>query len=366
MDTHATLTRGEIDGLSDRLVRGLTGLAADGRFDEPNLDGTPGDYVSFDSWEWPQGVGLYGLFRAWEFSGDDRYRHILEDWYARRIAAGTPPVNVNTTAPMLALALLWAKTGDDRWRPALDAWAERVMTELPRTEEGGFQHIVSDGINPGEIWVDTIFMVVMFLAAHGRATGRQDLVDEAQRQVLLHVRYLTDTRTGLWFHGWTFLERSNFARAPWCRGNAWAIAGLLDYLDIAGTAGGVRAYLLECLRAHGRALLACQDADGGWRTLLDDPSSYVEMSGTAGIAYGLLRGARLGLFGDEARVSGLRALSLVVRSVDADGTLQQVSYGTRMGRDLQHYRDIPIQPTAYGQALALLLMTEAVHHVPAG
>ena len=29
MDAHATLTRGEIDGLLDRLVRGLTGLAAD-------------------------------------------------------------------------------------------------------------------------------------------------------------------------------------------------------------------------------------------------------------------------------------------------------------------------------------------------
>jgi unsaturated rhamnogalacturonyl hydrolase len=54
-----------------------------------------------------------------------------------------------------------------------------------------------------------------------------------------------------------------------------------------------------------------------------------------------------------------------VRSVDAGGTLRQVSYGTRMGRTLQHYRDIPIHPTAYGQALALLLMTEAVHHVPA-
>jgi unsaturated rhamnogalacturonyl hydrolase len=365
MDAHATLTRGEIDGLLDRLVRGLTGLAADGTFDEPNLDGTPGDYVSFDSWEWPQGVGLYGLFRAWEFSGDDRYRRILEAWYARRLAAGTPPINVNTTAPMLALALLWSKTGDDRWVGTLDAWADRAMRDLPRTEEGGFQHIVSDGINPGEIWVDTIFMVVLFLAAYGRASGRRELVDEAQRQVLLHVRYLTDTRTGLWFHGWTFIERSNVAAALWCRGNSWAIAGLLDYLDIAGVEGGVRTYLSECLRAHGRALMRAQGPGGGWHTLLDDPQSYVEMSGTAGIAYGLLRGARLGLFGDEARASGLRALSLVVRSVDAGGTLRQVSYGTRMGRTLQHYRDIPIHPTASGQALALLLMTEAVHHVPA-
>ncbi len=50
----------------------MTGLRHDGRFDEPNLDGTPGDYVSFESWEWPQGVGLYGLVRLWSQTGDDR------------------------------------------------------------------------------------------------------------------------------------------------------------------------------------------------------------------------------------------------------------------------------------------------------
>ena len=30
------------------LVQGMTGLRHDGRFDEPNLDGTAGDYISFD------------------------------------------------------------------------------------------------------------------------------------------------------------------------------------------------------------------------------------------------------------------------------------------------------------------------------
>ena len=45
------------------LVNGLVGLRDEGRFDEPNLDGTRGDYISFESWEWPQGVGLYGLVR---------------------------------------------------------------------------------------------------------------------------------------------------------------------------------------------------------------------------------------------------------------------------------------------------------------
>ena len=86
------------------LVAGMTGLRHDGRFHEPNLDGTPGDYVSFDSWEWPQGVGLYGLVRLWAQTGDDGLLRTIEAWYDRHFAAGFPAMNVNTTAPLLALS----------------------------------------------------------------------------------------------------------------------------------------------------------------------------------------------------------------------------------------------------------------------
>jgi len=358
------IARAAVRSRLDLLVDGMINLKHDGQFDEPNLDGTPGDYISFESWEWPQGVGMYGLFRYWEFSGLDAHKETIENWYARRLAAGLPSLNVNTTAPMLTLALLWDRTRDERWRGALDAWADRVMSELPRTEEAGFQHIVSDGVNPGQLWDDTLFMVVLFLAAHGRASGRSELSREAVRQFLVHARYLTDTETGLWFHGWTFDGCHNFARARWARGNAWITAGVLDYLDIAEVPDGVRDFLLGVLRRQIDTLLKLQDKDGGWRTLLDDPSSYVEISATAGIAYGLLKAARLGLIGEEGRAAGLRALELVMANIDDEGTVQNVSYGTRMGRDLQFYRDIPIQPTAYGQAMAIMLLAEAVRHLP--
>lgn len=68
--------------------------------------------------------------------------------------------------------------------------------------------MVSDGINEKEIWDDTLFMVVLFLGHYGTVSGRQDLVDEAVRQFLLHARYLNDPQTGLWFHGWSFAEKA--------------------------------------------------------------------------------------------------------------------------------------------------------------
>jgi unsaturated rhamnogalacturonyl hydrolase len=349
----------------DLLVSGMTGLVHDGRFDEPNLDGTAGDYISFDSWEWPQGVGLYGLVRLWQFTGRDDLRQIVEDWYDRQIAQGLPPLNVNTTAPMLALSILWRETGDARWKAPLDAWADRVMKEMPRTPEQGFQHIVSDGINPDELWDDTLFMVVLFLASYGRGSGRVELVEEAVRQFLVHARFLADPRTGLWYHGWTFEGRHNFAGALWARGNAWITAGILDFIELGEIEGGVRDYLLGCLSAQVETLLDCQAESGAWRTLLDDPSSYEEISATAGFGYGLLKGARLGLGDVRWRRAGERALGAVIGNIAPSGEVLNVSYGTRMGHDLDFYRDIPIQPTCYGQALAILCLTEGIRNIEA-
>ncbi len=226
-------TAADIGQKLDLLVRGMTQLRHDGQFDEPNLDGTAGDYISFEAWEWPQGVGLYGLVQLWLRHRDPALRTLLEDWYARHLAAGLPALNINTTAPMLALSMLWAETRDPRWQPALDGWADRLLRDAPRTDEGGLQHDVSDKVNDGELWDDTLFMAGLFLARYGQASGRAELVDEALRQFLVHTRYLSDPETGLWFHGWTFQGRHNFARARWARGNAWITACILDLFELA-------------------------------------------------------------------------------------------------------------------------------------
>jgi unsaturated rhamnogalacturonyl hydrolase len=347
----------------DRLVAGMIGLRADGRFHEPNLDGTPGDYVSFESWEWPQGVGLYGLVKLWAQTGDDRLLATLEGWFDRHIAAGLPAMNVNTTAPMLALSELWRRQRQPRYEPVLRDWARRVVDTMPRAPEGGFQHNVSDRVNDDELWDDTLFMVALFLASFGQASGERRFVDEAERQFLVHARYLADTGTGLWFHGWTFRGRHNFARALWGRGNAWITVGILDLIDLADLSPSVKAHLLGVVEAQIETLLKLQAPSGAWRTLLDDPSSYEEISATAGFGYGLMKGARIGLGPSEWRRAGLRALDAVLASIGDDGVVGNVSYGTRMGHDLQFYRDIPIQPTGYGQALAILCLAEAVEHL---
>ena len=57
-------------------------------------------------------------------------------------------------------------------------------------------------------------------------------------------------------------------------------------------------------------------------------------------------------------IAGVQEVYSDEMDVAEDGTVQGVSYGTPMGWTQDFYRTIPIQPTAYGQGLTFLMLTE--------
>ena len=312
-------------------------------------------------WEWTQGIGLYGFFKLYQYTQDQTYLGYLIRYYDERLEEGLPGKNVNTMAPMLTMALLYTVRSDPRYLGAIREWARWVMEEMPRTKEGGLQHITSDSVNEGELWDDTLVMTVLFLAQAGKVLGKKEYMDEAVRQYLLHTKYLTDRKTGLWYHGWTFLENHHFSSALWGRGNSWVTIGIPDFLDLLEGENGVRAFLVATLARQIEALRSLQDQSGMWHTLLDDPTSYLETSATAGFCYGILKAIRMGYVSDAYLDCALRAADAVTRNIAPDGTVLNVSYGTAMGREsLDFYRQIPIMPMPYGHSMALLALIETL------
>jgi len=316
--------------------------------------------LDFTHWNWPQGVGLYGMLRQYQRTGKKSYLEIMSAWFDAGIAKGLPEKNVNTMAPFLSLIYLCEIDGRQDRLALCKEWAEWVMTAMPRTEEGGLQHIVINNPHHQQLWVDTLYMTVLFLAKMGKVLGRQDYLDEAVHQFLIHIKYLTDRQSGLWFHGWTFEGRNNFGRVHWGRGNCWYTAAVVDFIELVGPDGGVRQFLVDALKAQVDALVPLQDAQGMWHTVLDDPTSYRESSCTAGFGYGILKAVRLGLLPDTYRAMGLRACQAVLDRTDETGTVTEVSYGTPMGDGPEFYKKIPVCSMAYGQALSVLLLGEAL------
>ena len=317
------------------------------------------DIARYRYWEWTQGVGLFGLWKLFCYEKNEKYLDILKKYYDRQIDMGFPALNVNTAAPYLTMSFLAEYTGEEKYlRPCVDA-AEEIMEHFPRTEEGGFQHRTSDSVNEQELWDDTLYMTVLFLANMGRILDDGRMKEEAEYQFLLHDKYLCDKTTGLWYHGWSFKERNNFAGAFWGRGNCWITMAIPEFLAIHACSGPVKRMLVNTLRAQIRSLKKYQAPDGMWHTLVDDGDSYVEASATCGFAYGILKAVKDGLADKSCLEMALRAADPILDYISEDGVVNQVSYGTPMGRTSRDfYKEIELRPMPYGQALAILFLME--------
>lgn len=326
---------------------------------ERNLAGD--DIHRYQHWEWTQGVGLYGLWKLFENSRDVKYLNILARFFDSQIEIGFPALNVNTMAPFLTMSYVGEYLREERYLGPCRDSARWIMEKFPRTQEGGLQHMTSDTLNDQELWDDTLFMTVLFLANMGRIEGKQDYIDEAQHQFLLHAKYLADPKTGLWYHGWTFHGRHNFSGAFWGRGNCWVTISIPEFLQMAKVQPETAQRLERILRDQVDALLKYQNENGMWHTLIDDPTSYVESSATCGFAYGILRAVNTGLLEERYAAAAEKALAPILDYIDGSGVVHQVSYGTPMGRESKDfYKQIELRPMPYGQALAMLFLAECL------
>lgn len=371
------LNRDEIIKKLDLVIDKLLNL--EGPENEKELEEGGGEAIGYfkrdfgiKEWDWPQGVGLYGLMKVMKCLGRKEYKEFLHAWFKDNLAQGLGSRNINTTTPLLTLVDLNDYYHDEEFENLCLDWANWLMNCLPRTEERGFQHVTSANgdrlgvrLNENEMWIDTLFMTVLFLNRMGQKYNRQDWIDESIHQVLIHIKYLYDKKTGLFYHGWTFNGRNNFGGIFWCRGNSWFTAGILEYVDMFGGTmnAGLKEFIIDTYKAQVKALKYLQSKSGLWHTVLDDPTSYEEVSGSAAIVAGILKGIQMGILSDEYLDCVYRGVNAIMDNVAEDGTVLNVSGGTGMGYDAEHYKNILIAPMAYGQSLTILALVKALEYV---
>nr|XP_031857881.1 uncharacterized protein CI109_006677 [Kwoniella shandongensis]KAA5524953.1 hypothetical protein CI109_006677 [Kwoniella shandongensis] len=307
---------------------------------------------------------------------------LMKDWYRQRNNEGIPTKNINSMAVMYSVACLVdldqqrgkGSVLDDEWRTRfgewIDEWAEWIMNDLPRTPEGGFQHLTFRLPNEGQLWDDTLMMTVIPLTKIGLLLNRPQYIEEAKYQFLLHIEYLMDPVSGFWYHAWQFdLNGGSKGRwssdAPWARGNCWAswiTLAIPMFIELTGLppSDPVHRTLVSALHRQVDGLVPFQDpATGLWHTLIDDPTSYVETSGSSGFVGGMLMAIRLGLLDREkylnVAVSGLKAC---LAQVLPSGSVGNVSKGTPAGKDRQFYKGIPRMGMVYGNSLLIVALVQ--------
>ena len=102
------INQAELEKKLDLVIQKLMNLG--GPEDEKELE-AGGEKIGFfrrdfgiKEWDWPQGVGLYGLLKIMKVKNNQEYRDFLYHWFEDNIREGRPSKNINTTTPLLTLA----------------------------------------------------------------------------------------------------------------------------------------------------------------------------------------------------------------------------------------------------------------------
>lgn len=227
------------------------------------------------------------------------------------------------------------------------------------TREGGLEHTVTEAV-PGfseQIWADTLFMVCIFLTKYGVYTEQQEYVDFALNQLIIHHRLLFDEKEKLHYHGWNCEAKNHMSGIYWGRANAWIIYSSMELLEIIGDFEG-RAEIEEYVKKHVEGLYKVQQDNGGFNTVLNDNTSYIEMSATSGIIAGIKKAIRNNIISDKYDKMCDKGIFLLKASVKTNGEVDYVSTGTPIMPDADAYKAIPIRATMYGQGLAVIALAE--------
>ncbi|XHU85368.1 glycoside hydrolase family 105 protein [Peribacillus muralis] len=323
----------------------------------------PRDF-GMEEWDWPQGVGLYGLKNLARDDYFPNYSEFIKDWAENQIHRGLPLKNINTTAPLLTLMDV-----ENMENLALE-WVDWVYHHAPRTKENGLQHVTSGDtknelkLHEGQIWIDTLFMVVLFLSKMGVKYDNQAWKDEAVHQFNLHIKYLFNQKESLFYHGYDFENEHHFSEVHWCRGNSWFTLAVPEFIDMmkGQISEDKRQMIVKTYQSQVNRLVELQSETGLWHTILDDPDSYTEVSGSAAITAGMLKGMRYGLLDCSYLEVCHKSVQAILKNISEDGTVLNVSAGTAIGKEKEDYKRIIIAPTAYGQALAIVLLSEVLEH----
>lgn len=307
------------------------------------------------TWDWPCGVAYYGICEAYEATNEEAYLNAVKDRVDEYMELGLPHWTVNTCSMGHCLLTLYRHTGDEKYLEIVKSKIAYLRSEAPRFGENVLQHTVSVNNDfPEQAWADTLFMAAFFLLRAGVELKDEALIDDALNQYYWHIKYLQDPETGLFYHGYDNIAKNHMSAFYWGRANAWAAYTMSQvgvclpqcylfpkFLDIVGS--------LNDLLASVKLL---QTENGLWRTILDDPESYEEVSASCGIAAAMLaKGNPLHLKYVNKAIPG------VLSNISPDGRVRNVSGGTAVMKDRDGYRNISrnwIQGWGQGLALAFL------------
>ena len=122
-----------------------------------------------------QGYILCGFEKLWKVTGDPRYFAYLKKFVDQHVSddgslSDFTGESLDDIMAGSTLVIAYQQTGEEKYRLAADK-VRAAFDDYPRNRDGGFWH---GRRLPHEMWIDGVFMGLMFLTRYGAVIGDRD------------------------------------------------------------------------------------------------------------------------------------------------------------------------------------------------
>lgn len=269
-------------------------------------------------WNYIDGCMITSLLNLYKITGDDKYLkfsdnfidyYIFDDGSIRGYNKET--YNIDNINEGRVLFDLYTYTKKEKYRKAINTLYDQLCDQ-PRTKEGNFFH---KAIYDNQIWLDGLYMGQPFYTLYAYNYDKS-LIDDIINQFKNVYNIMFDKEKKLYYHGYDSSriafwcnKETGLSKNFWLRSIGWYTVALIDVYDFLKDderkeiIGKIFIDTIE-------GLLKYLDKDENMFYQVVDKGhkegNYLETSGTAMIAYAILKGTRLNVIDSTNKEIGLK------------------------------------------------------------
>ena len=246
---------------------------------------------------------------------------------------------------------LYEFSKEEKYRIAIDNIYEQIKGQ-PRTIEGNFWH---KKVYTNQVWLDGLYMAQPFYLTYETKFNNMENYDDIITQFKNVRKLMFDENKKLYYHGYDSSKsifwadpETGLSKSFWLRAIGWFTVALADCAEIINKEKYEDYKVFaDLLKEIVDSLLTYQDPKTKMFYQVVDKGelegNYVETSGSAMIAYSILKGARLGILSEDYYKIGLEIFDGIceneLKEVDGELNLDGICLVAGLGPENKQYRN---------------------------
>lgn len=219
--------------------------------------------------------------------------------------------------------------GDDTHKAVLERAAADMWANQARNADDLMIPPSEKNIEKNGYFIDCAFAVAPYFLYSGLNFNKQEYIDYAAYNVLKAHEILWDDSTGLLHQAraWRNIPEGQLSEDCWSRGNGWFFLAIVALMRDLPQSHKDYPAIKKIAEEFFTSVLKFQDNNGLWHQEMTDSTSFVEISGTALLLYGLGSAIEEGILPQNAKEQFEKGFQNMFSYIDKDGNVGNVCSG---------------------------------------